>query len=293
MLQRAVDAIRAEDFKTAGELGAEGAAAGRTQRLRLVPAGHRPRARRRLRLAVQATRRRCSCSPDQAEIANDLGRLAFRLGMTPQAEKLFRHFLEPLPGPSRRRQQPGLRDPRPGPLDGGDRGPAPGDHEAARTTPCCGTPWARSLAETGRLHQRPDLLRARRFASTRPSPRPATTAATPAWRWATSPARSSDCEAAIARVRAEDERQMMRLARSTILMALGRDRRGLGRLRGAAGPAVHRRHPLPVDAPRWTPGDDLAGKSLLVIGRAGPGRRDAVRQHPARRDRARWARRAA
>ena len=36
---------------------------------------------------------RCSCSPDQAEIANDLGRLAYRMGMKEEAEKLFAHYL--------------------------------------------------------------------------------------------------------------------------------------------------------------------------------------------------------
>src|SRR4029453_3737630 len=36
--------------------------------------------------------------PDQAEVANDLGRLAYRMGMIPESEKLFRHFLARHPG---------------------------------------------------------------------------------------------------------------------------------------------------------------------------------------------------
>ena len=39
--------------------------------------------------AVQAYEMALKLLPDQAEIANDMGRLAFRLGMAPQAEKLF------------------------------------------------------------------------------------------------------------------------------------------------------------------------------------------------------------
>jgi tetratricopeptide (TPR) repeat protein len=34
-----------------------------------------------------------SLLPDHAEVANDLGRLAFRMGMAEQSEKLFRHYL--------------------------------------------------------------------------------------------------------------------------------------------------------------------------------------------------------
>src|SRR5690606_3037462 len=35
--------------------------------------------------------------PDHGEVANDLGRLAYRMGMIPQAEKLFRHYLAAKP----------------------------------------------------------------------------------------------------------------------------------------------------------------------------------------------------
>lgn len=43
--------------------------------------------------SVQAYESALALIPDHAEIANDLGRLAYRMGMREQAEKLFRHFL--------------------------------------------------------------------------------------------------------------------------------------------------------------------------------------------------------
>jgi tetratricopeptide (TPR) repeat protein len=78
-------------------------------------------------------------------------------------------------------------------------------------------------------------------------------------------------EAALALAASEDERQMMRLARSTILMALGRIGEGWDEYEA-------RRHPQFADVtyflinrPQWTPGAELAGKTLLVVGEQGLG----------------------
>ena len=63
-----------------------------TAPLRLVPAGI-ARARGDFATSIQAYESALKLLPDHAEVANDLGRLAFRLGMVPQAEQLFRAFL--------------------------------------------------------------------------------------------------------------------------------------------------------------------------------------------------------
>ena len=79
------------------------------------------------------------------------------------------------------------------------------------------------------------------------------------------------CERALTYEMPEQERQMMRLSLSTILIALGRVGEGWDVYESRLHPA----HPdvthFAIEAPRWTPGADLAGKSLLVVGEQGLG----------------------
>ena len=64
--------------------------------------------------------------PDEPEIANDLGRLAYAMGMKDTAEQLFAHYLGEEARPGGRRQQPRLHSARPTALRAGHRHPAPG-----------------------------------------------------------------------------------------------------------------------------------------------------------------------
>ena len=192
--------------------------------------------------------------PDQSEVANDLGRLAFRMGMKDVAEQLFRRYLEAHPDAysTVNNLACAVRDQGRAAeaieiLQRRDQG-APG------RPACCGTRWARwspSRATTPTaiiffdeaLRLDPDFAKAR---YNRGNAR---------LELGDAEAALADCEAAHQPSRrAEDDRLMMRLARSTIKIGLGPHRRGLGRLRGAAGPAVRRRHRVPGrPAPRWTP----------------------------------------
>jgi len=63
-----------------------------------------------------------------------------------------------------------------------------------------------------------------------------------------------DCEAAMRGVLAEDDRQMMRLARSTILMAQGRIAEGWEDYEARLHPQFNGSTHFSVEAPRWTPG---------------------------------------
>ncbi len=74
-----------------------------------------------------------------------------------------------------------------------------------------------------------------------------------------------DCEAAMTGVLAEDDRQMMTLARSTILMALGRIGEGWDDYEARLNPQFNDRTQFMCDGPRWAPGDDIEGKTLLVV----------------------------
>jgi tetratricopeptide (TPR) repeat protein len=79
------------------------------------------------------------------------------------------------------------------------------------------------------------------------------------------------CEGALALTTAEDERQMMLLARSTIKITLGRIAEGWDDYEARLHPQFADVTLFMVDRPRWAPGADLAGKTLLVIGEQGLG----------------------
>lgn len=81
----------------------------------------------------------------------------------------------------------------------------------------------------------------------------------------------ADCEAALPGVVLESERSMMRLARATMLIASGDLAAGWDAYEERLDPAfVDVTHFL-VDRPRWTPESDLKGKRLLLIGEQGLG----------------------
>lgn len=269
MLQRAVDAIRAEDHKTACDWALKA-----LQQDERSGYGWYLLAIARERAgdfasAVQAYEMALKLLPDQAEIANDMGRLAFRLGMAPQAEKLFRHFLARFP-----------------------------DHPEGANNLAC------AIRDQGRAAEAIDILRPAIMKSPE-IPMLWNTMGTiladdgdftkaqvffqealrldpsfPKARYNLGNAKLmdgdvdgalEDCEAAMRGVLAEDDRQMMRLARSTILMAQGRIAEGWEDYEARLDPQFNGSTHFAVEAPRWTPGDDLAGKSLLVIGEQGLG----------------------
>ena len=61
------------------------------------------------------------------------------------------------------------------------------------------------------------------------------------------------------------------MARSTILMALGRIGEGWDEYEARMHPQFNDRTQFMIDRPRWEPGMNLAGKSLLVVGEQGLG----------------------
>jgi Tfp pilus assembly protein PilF len=207
--------------------------------------------------------------PQQAEIANDLGRLAFRLGMKPVAEKLFRHYLALHPA----------------------------SFEAANNLAC-------AIRDQGRFDEAIEVLRP--AIAARPSdpmlwntlgtvlaeqgdPAGAQTFFDEALRLDATFAKArynrgnarlalgdldqalADCDAALAMTVSPDERAMMRMARSTIQIARGDIAQGWrdyeARLDPLFGASTH----FLIDRPRWAPGMDLRGRHLLLMGEQGLG----------------------
>ena len=159
-----------------------------------------------------------------------------------------------------------------------------GDQGHAATTRCCGTRWAPWSPSRATMADRDRLLR--RGAAARPrlrqgplQPRQRAAGARRRRRRAAG-LRSG----AWSSPRAEDDRAMMRLARSTIKIVLGRIGEGWDDYEARLDPQFANATMFVVDErPRWTPDTDARGQDAAGDGRAGPRRRGAVRQHAARR----------
>jgi tetratricopeptide (TPR) repeat protein len=81
----------------------------------------------------------------------------------------------------------------------------------------------------------------------------------------------TDCETALGHAGDASDRAMMRLARSTILLCLGRIEEGWDEYEARLDPQFAAATHFLVDAPRWTPDSELAGRTLLLMGEQGLG----------------------
>jgi Tfp pilus assembly protein PilF len=207
--------------------------------------------------------------PDHAEIANNIGRLAYRLGEKGVAEKLFRHFLARYPDhhEASNNLACALRD----------QGRFAEAIEVLTQTltahPDQAMVWntlGTVLAEQGdstnaitffdeALRLDPALAKARYNRGNMRLAMGETEAA------------FADCQEAMTGVMAPDERLMMQLARSTIRIALGQVGEGWDDYEARLDPQFADVLQFLVDRPRWTPDDSLGGKSLLVVAEQGLG----------------------
>jgi len=80
----------------------------------------------------------------------------------------------------------------------------------------------------------------------------------------------ADCEAAMANPESEEDLAMMRFARATILLALGRVAEGWEAYEARFSPALTDSPRFMIDAKRWS-GEDLKGKSLMLSAEQGLG----------------------
>src|SRR5258706_10728099 len=219
--------------------------------------------------SVKAYEAALSLIPDHVEIANDLGRLAWRMGMKDVAEKLFEHYLARYPH----------------------------SHEAANNLACTVRDQARyaEAVEILRpainaaplepmlwntlgtvLSEQGDLETAITFFDEALRLDPAFNKS----RYNRGNARMAlgeldsaleDCETAMTQVKAEDERMMMQLARSTLRIARGEIGPGWDDYEARLSPSFEGVTHFMIDRPRWTPSSELSGKTLLVVGEQGLG----------------------
>lgn len=81
----------------------------------------------------------------------------------------------------------------------------------------------------------------------------------------------ADCDMALGHAKEAPDRAMMRLARSTILLGLGRIAEGWDDYEARLDPQYSGATQFLVYVPRWTPDANLAGKTLLLMGEQGLG----------------------
>lgn len=269
MLRQAVAAIKADDCQTGAQWAIK--ALERDERSGMawyLLAIAREKAGD-FKSSVKAYEAALTLIPDHAEVANDLGRLAYRMGMKDVAEKLFEHYLAKYPG----------------------------SHEAANNLACVvrdlgryaeavevlrpvinaqpGEPllWntlGTVLSEQGDLETAITFFdEALRLDATFNKARYNRGNA----RMALGELDSAleDCEQALTEVEAEDERLMMQLARSTLRIARGEIGAGWDDYEARLSPRFADVTHFMIDRPKWTPESDLAGKTLLVVGEQGLG----------------------
>jgi tetratricopeptide (TPR) repeat protein len=207
--------------------------------------------------------------PDHAQVANDLGRLAMRMGMREQAEKLYLHFIQRNPDNPEGYNNlvSALRE----------QGRYEESIEILKATlenfPTNAMLWnslGTVMTELGdmptalifydeALKLQPDFPKARYNRATTLLAMGEPEAALEA------------CEAALAGKVAEDDQQMMMLARSTMLIELGRISEGWDQYEVRLNRQYDDSTVFLIDRPTWAPGADLAGKSMLVVAEQGLG----------------------
>lgn len=269
MLQRAVEALNAQDEKAAADWALKALKIDERNGFGwCLLAMARERAGDFIS-SISAYESALKLMPEHAEIANDLGRLAMRMAMPDQAEKFFRHFLMQRPGhpEGANNLASALR------MQGRRAEAIEVLRPAIQQEPTSALLWnslAAVVAEDGdhataeiffaeALRIEPRFLRARYNLANSLADRGAVAEAL------------EHIEAVLPSVKAADDRQMMTLARATCRLAVGRLSEGWDDYEARTDHQFADSVQFLIDRPRWQPGMDLAGKSVLVIGEQGLG----------------------
>ena len=268
-LRRAASSLEANDFKRAAEFALKALHLDERSGL----AWHILAIAREkvgdFRSAIQAYESALALTANQADIANDLGRLAYRMDMKPLAAQLFAHY----------------RDANPDCVQGVNNMACVQrdlhDYAAAIETlrpAILANPESPMLWNTlgTVLSEQGDMATAITFfdEALRFDPNHAHARynrGNAKLDLGDNPGALADCRAAMAVAASPSDRAMMTLASSTILLCNGHIGEGWDAYEARFDPDFSDPTRFAIDRPRWRPDSELAGKSLLVIGEQGLG----------------------
>ena len=207
--------------------------------------------------------------PDEVEVANDLGRLAYRMGMFEQAEKLFAHYVNHAP-----HEPQGYNNLASAVKDQGRRDEAIELlKEAIAQHPGSAMLWntiGTAMIETGDLGLAATFIgEAVRLDATFHKGR--YNLSQIKLHLGDVEGALADCNAAMVKTATPDDREMMRLARASYQLALGRLAEGWEDYEARLSPQFADVTHYAIDRPRWTPGQKIAGKRFLVVAEQGLG----------------------
>lgn len=207
--------------------------------------------------------------PDHADVSNDLGRLAYRMGMLEQAEKLFTHYVNHAP-----HEPQGYNNLASAVKDQGRREEAIDILKAAIAQhPGSAMLWntiGTAMLEVGDMQ----------LAATFIGEAVRLDAKFHKGRYNLSQIKMhlgdlegalADCNQAIGKTVTADDREMMRLARSSYQLGLGRVAEGWEDYEARLSPQFADVTHFAIDRPRWKPGQDISGKRFLVVAEQGLG----------------------
>jgi tetratricopeptide (TPR) repeat protein len=269
MLHRAIQALNRENFTAGGKWAIKALEQDEQNGLGWYLLGIARERAGDFANSVKAYEAAIQLLPDQSEVANDLGRLGYRMGMFKQAEKLFRHYLANSPDDvqginnlASTIKELGRADEAIAMLK-----------DAILKHPESAMLW-NSLGSV--MMEVGDLPTAEIFflEATRLEPKFGKA------RYNLSQVKQGlgdlegaleDVEHAMKRLSTADDREMMRLARSAYLLCLGRLAEGWDDYEARLSPQFADVTHFAIDRRRWKPGDDFSGKSFLVVAEQGLG----------------------
>lgn len=269
LLRRAVDCIRVEDAAGANDWAMkaleEDERSGLAWRLLGI-------AREKLGdfgTAIKCFESALKLTPEDVEIANDIGRLAYRLDMKDIAAKLFLHFVQAKPDipDGANNLACVLRDENRYEEAIDILKDAIGRHPE---NPLLWNTLGSVLSEQGQLATSitffdealrldPHFVKARYNRGGVKLPLGDLDGAL------------DDCESAMAQATAAEDQRMMRMARSSMLLCLGRIGEGWDDYEVRLDPQFAGYTQFLIDRPRWSRDIDLSGKTLLLVGEQGLG----------------------
>ena len=268
-LRRAIDCIGAEDAQAAAESALKALAIDERSGLAWYLLAIAREKSGDFKSSIQCYESALALLPNHADIANDLGRLAFRLNMKPIAVQLFAHYYAAHPDCAQGANNLAcaLRDLHD--YAGAIRVLQPAIEANPESSPLWNT-LGTILSEQGDLKSAltffDEALRFDEgFAKARYN------RANTLLDLGEAELALSECELAMAAAETPSDLAMMKLARSTMLFCLARTGEGWDAYTVRLDQAFVEVTNFMVDRPRWTPQSDLAGKSLLVVGEQGLG----------------------